>query len=126
MAWANSNRRASLSPDPCAQWVTARAAGILIPDPAGGAEISSCEELRKILLETGAAVMRLMTPDDAPRFRVHARVRGESAPLFGMGCWQTQGGVYVSSGVPWTRCDRIGEPEHECASSMPYLLGPEH
>lgn len=58
------------SPDPCAQWVTARAAGILIPDPAGGAVVSSCEELRKILLDTGQAVMRLMTPDDAPRFRI--------------------------------------------------------
>ncbi|MBB5934592.1 hypothetical protein [Streptomyces zagrosensis] len=105
-------------------WISPRAIGLDIPDPATWTDAYTCAELRQAMLALGATFMRLTTPQEAPRFRVIARGPGDLVEhMYGMGCWQTKGSIWVSSGVPWTRCDRLREPRHICPNNvLPHVL----
>lgn len=106
--------------DAAAVWLSPQAAGLNVPTPASTVDVYTCQELRDVILALGTAFTRLASPQTAPRFRVIARRPGDlTAHLLGMGCWQSKGGIYVSSGAPWTCCDRLGDPQHICPDNAP-------
>ncbi len=105
----------TLAASPAGPWLPAADAGATIPEPASSVDVHTCTELRCAITALGTAVSPAAAAAGVSAFRVTARGPDHlRVYLLGMGSWVAKGGVFMSVGAPWIRCDRLDVPWHIC------------